>query len=358
MKTLSVVWIVLLLSIETQAQTSGRWLRFYNPDSTLIGFKNSEGKVTVAPRFEPQWAWGAFQNIIAVLEKRDGKYLSFYLTKSGREVGRDSVYYFDNQEDYEEEGFIRFRDHKIDKVGLFNKIGDLVIPAMYNDLYKVNNGLITALFGATKVRSKDEEHTSWKDGKEILIDTNNNILIEDFSYDRNINMYSVLISKKPSPDAIRTNFLAKDGSYYSFIDYRKEFISWLKTNVLNEHNKEKLRAALFDSLAYFKQDLGWVTEPKDSYLSKNYQRITRKLLQVNDTNIKYNTSVESLNNFIFNSHDFYNYYDERMESKTKYPVIRLTFDHNAMTPQHYQDQFEFLRTDEGYRMISVSIHNP
>ena len=47
-----------------------------------------------------------------------------------------------------------------------------------------------------------------------------------------------------------------------------------------------------------------------------------------------------------------------MESKTKYPVIRLTFDHNDMTPQHYQDQFEFLRTDEGYRMISVSIHNP
>jgi hypothetical protein len=357
-KTLSVIWIVLLLSIETQAQASEQWFRFYNSDSTLIGFKNSEGKVTVAPRFETQSGWGAFQNVIAVQEKRGGKYFNFYLTKSGREVGRDSVHFFDSKEDYEEEGFIRFRNHKTDKVGLFNRFGDIAIPAIYSDLSRVNNGLITALYGAKKVISKDGERHSWKDGKEILIDTNNNILIEDFSYNRNINMYSVLISKKPSPDARRTNFLAKDGTYYSFIDYRKEFISWLKTNVLNEHNKEKLGAALFDSLAYFKQDLGWVTEPKDSYLSKNYERITHKLLQVNGTNIKYNTSVESLNNFIFNSHDFYNYYDERMESKTKYPVIRLTFDHNAMTPQQYQDQFEFLRTDEGYRMISVSIHNP
>ncbi|MEJ7559944.1 MAG: hypothetical protein WKF66_16650 [Pedobacter sp.] len=358
MKTFAVICVVLLLCVETQAQLSERWYRFYNRDSTLIGFKNAEGKVSVAPRFQPQSAWGAFQNIIAVQEKRDGQYLNFYLTKSGREVGLDSVHYFDNGQDYEEEGYIRFRDHKTDKVGLFNKFGDIVIPAIYNDLTRVNNGLIIALSGAEKVRSEDGEHSSWRNGKLILIDTSNKVLMEDFNSYRSLNLFSLSITKNPHPDVIRKNFKAKNGTYYSFIDYKKEFLSWLKTNVLNNHSKEKLGSAFYDNLAYFKPDSGWVSEPKDTYLSQNYELIIKKLLQVNATDSRYSIAIDGLNGLIFNSPDFGPYYDGRNESKTKYPVLSLIFDYDEMTPQHKQDHFDFLRTDDGYRMISLSIRNP
>lgn len=358
MKTFAVICVVLLLCVDSQAQLSEQWFRFYNRDSTLVGFKNAEGKLSVAPRFQPQSAWGVFQNIIAVQEKRDGKYLNFYLTKSGREVGRDSVHYFDNGEDYEEEGFIRFRDHKADKVGLFNKFGDVVIPAIYNNMTRVSNGLITALSGAEKVTSEEGEHDYWKNGKEILIDTNNKVIIEDFSSDQNINFYSLIISKKPNPDVIRRNFKAKNGTYYSFIDYKKEFLSWLKTNVLNDQSKGKLGMVFFDSMAYFKPNLGWVNEPKDTYLSQNYELIVNKLLQMNATDSKYSIRLDGLNELIFNSPVFGTYYDGRNESKTKYPVLSLVFDYNDMTLQHKQDQFEFLRTDGGYKMISVSISYP
>ena len=358
MKTSAIICIVLLLCIETQAQFSERWFRFYNRDSTLVGFKNAEGKVAVAPRFNPQSAWGAFENIIGVLEKRDGKYLSFYLTKSGKEVGRDSVYSFDFQSDYEQEGFIRFHDRKIDKVGLLNRFGDIVIPAIYNNMSRVNNGLVTARSGAKKVSSEDGDHHYWKNGKEILIDTNNKVLIENFRYDQNINLFSLIISNKPHSDAIRKSFRAKDGTYYSFIDYEKEFLSWLKTNVLNDYSQEKLDLACFDSIACYTRDSGWVNESKNSYLSNNYDLIINKFLQIKRTNCKYGIHTYKLERHIFNSPEFRTYYDGRNESKEKYPLLSLVFNYNEMTPQHKQDVFSFLRTDEGYKMISVSISNP
>lgn len=357
MKTLAGICLIVLLYGETQAQFSGTWFRFYNPDSTLVGFKNSEGIVKMAPRFEPLSAWGAFENIIVVGENRDGIYRSYYLTKSGREVGRDSVHYFDNGEDYEQEGFIRFRDHKTDKVGLFNRFGDIVVPAVYDGMTRVTNGLITTLSGAEKVISEDGEHHYWNNGKEILIDTNNNVLIEDFSYDGNINFYSLIISKVPHSDVIRKNFKAKNGTYYSFIDYRKEFLTWLKTNLLNDYNKEKLGSAIFTNITYSKPDVGWVSEPKDTYLSQNYELIINKFLQINAADTKYSIFLDALNGFIFDSPDFKTYYDGRNDNKTKYPVLSLVFNYNDMTPQRKQDHFDFLRTDDGYKMISVTIRH-
>ncbi|MHC0443614.1 WG repeat-containing protein, partial [Flavobacterium sp. 3-210] len=81
---------------------------------------------------------------------------SYYLTKQGKIVGRDSLYVFDNGPDCENEGFIRFTNHKTDKMGIFNSEGKIVIPAQYSALTKVRNGLIVVLKDAEK--QQDGEH--------------------------------------------------------------------------------------------------------------------------------------------------------------------------------------------------------
>src|SRR5690606_42056116 len=62
--------------------------------------------------------------------------------KTGRKVGNDSLYYFDNVPDCESEGFIRFYDQANDLVGMLNSEGEIQIPAIYNGLGRVKNGMI------------------------------------------------------------------------------------------------------------------------------------------------------------------------------------------------------------------------
>src|SRR5262249_13239391 len=137
-------------------------------------------------------------------------------------------------------GFIRFRDPKTDKVGMFNRNGDIVIPARYNDMTRVRNGLITALIGAKKKWWKGGEHYSWIGGREILIDTANNTVIDNFKYAGNLNFFSLLISMQPNPDTLRQNFRTSDGRYLSFTDFDREFKAWLKNVLLGNFTKENL----------------------------------------------------------------------------------------------------------------------
>ncbi|WHT39712.1 hypothetical protein QNH98_03240 [Myroides sp. mNGS23_01] len=87
---------------------------------------------------------------MAVSEEVGESWKNYYLTKEGRSVGVDSLYIFDNGSDCESEGFIRFRDSKTDQAGMFNSKGDIAIPAVYNDLTRVRNGMIIGLKGAEK----------------------------------------------------------------------------------------------------------------------------------------------------------------------------------------------------------------
>ena len=91
-----------------------------------------------------------FDEIIAVNDETNGKWESYYLTKAGKKFGNDSLEFYDNSPVCESEGFITFRDRKTDKAGMFNRNGDIVIPAKYNFLSKVVNGMSTGLIGAEK----------------------------------------------------------------------------------------------------------------------------------------------------------------------------------------------------------------
>src|SRR5690606_15859169 len=111
-----------------------------------FGFKNDSGIVVIPPRFNGYSSNFRLTNICIVTEEHEGKQHRYYLTTSGKIVGRDSIYDFD----CEREGFIRFKNPVTDLTGLFDRNGKVVIPAIYNELTGVRNGLLVARKGAKK----------------------------------------------------------------------------------------------------------------------------------------------------------------------------------------------------------------
>lgn len=320
-----------------------------------MGFKDKNGVIKIEPKFTAFTTAGKFENIIAVTEEINGKWNSYYLTKAGRIVGRDSLQIFDNTADCENEGLIRFHDRKTDKVGMFNKKGDIAIPADYNALSRVTNGMIIALKDAKK--KEMGEHYSWQGGTQILIDSNNNILIDNFQYDEYLNFYSVLISSRPDPDTIRQNFKGVTGQYYSFVDYDKEFRAWLKTSLLDQFTKTSLLNCSYKEIYYWIEPAGWTPQVKNRFIDRNFDIIKKKLLALNSKECEYHIFDESLNLFIYGyeSDEFKNYFNNCGQSKDWiYPVKNIVISYKD-NKNLVQDHFEFLRTDNGYKLISISI---
>jgi len=338
-------------------QDNDTWTSFYNTDSTLIGFKDKNGNIKIEPKFMGLTSASKFDDIIAVTEELEvnEKWESYYITKTGRKVGKDSLYTFDNTADCECEGFIRFRDYKTDKVGMFNKNGDVVIPAEYNDLTRVRNGMIMALKGAEKKYSEGREYYSWVGGQELLIDASNNILIDDFKLDNNLDFLSVIISNFKSSDTLRQNFKAINGQYYSFLDFDKEFKTWLKSNLLDNFTKQNLLNVTYDEVTFWKEGCGWTKEQKENFIEVNFELIKLKILELNSDKCEYFISNEGLNPLIYESERYNDFFNNCGESKDWiYPVKNIVITHkiNNNLPQ---DHFNFLRTVNGYKLISITI---
>jgi len=278
MKHYILTCLLIILGTMLFAQSPDAWFPFWNKDSTLIGFKDKNGVVKIEPRFSSLTSEGTFENIIAITEEKNGDWDNYYLTKSGRIVGRDSLHIFDNSTDCEMEGFIRFHDPKTDKVGMFNKNGDIGIPATYNDLSRVRNGMIEANTGGKK--KIQVEHFWWVGSRQLLIDTNNNILIDSFYYDGYLNFYSRLIADEPNKDTTRQNFRGVNGKYYSFIDFEKEFRSWLRSNLLKNFTKNNLLNCSYKRIAVWKESKGPISKAKSEIIDRNFELIQRNPLLI------------------------------------------------------------------------------
>jgi hypothetical protein len=354
MKQTILLYIFLSLSCSLLAQNNDIWISFWDKDTTHLGFKDQSGNIKIEPRFMGMTIANQFENIIAVSEEENGSWKNYYLTKTGKIVGRDSLYVFDNGPDCENEGFIRFNDPKTDKMGFFNADGKIVIPAEYSDLTRVRNGMIIALKDA--VKEKDGEHFFWTGGKEFLIDINNKILIENFGYNDELNFYSLEKSKEKNPDPIRDNFLGVDGQYYSFINFDKEFKEWLKNKLLTDLSKENLLKHSYDKITYWKKkdDDGWITKSKASFIQQNYKIIKAKLLELKSANCDYHIFSESLNKFIFEADEYDQFFDNCRQPKDWINPVKNIVISPQDKNESGQDHFEFLRTKNGYKLISAS----
>lgn len=92
MKKIIILLTFIILNSSSYSQSSDVWTSFPNKDTTLIGFKDKNGTIKIAPKFTGFTIAGKFENIIAVSEDENGKWKSYYLTKQGKIVGRDSLY--------------------------------------------------------------------------------------------------------------------------------------------------------------------------------------------------------------------------------------------------------------------------
>lgn len=354
MKKIFFLFTFLILNCSVFAQHDDAWVAFWNKDTTLIGFKDKNGVIKIAPKFMGFTTAQKFENIIAVTEEENNQWKSYYLTKQGKIVGRDSLYTFDNGPDSENEGFIRFRDPKTDKMGFFNGEGKIAIPAEYSNLSKVQNGMIVALKGAEKVMAGFDGHFSWVGGKDYLIDTNNKILIEDFEYNDQLNFYSLQKSKEPSKDEIRDNFRGVNDEYYSFINFDKEFNHWLKNTVLTDLSKANLEKHAMNTITYWKEPDGWINAPKTKFIHQNYTYLKLKLQELKNPKCDYFISTDGLNQFIFESSEYDSYFNNSNESiEWKYPVKNIVINPKNKS-EFKQDHIQFLRTDNGYKLLCVS----
>lgn len=353
MKKLLSLLILVILHFPVFSQSNDIWTSFPNKDTTLVGFKDKNGIIKIEPKFSGFTTARKFENIIAVTEEENGKWKNYYLTKQGKVVGRDSLYVFDNSPDCENEGFIRFTDRKTDKMGMFDSEGKIVIPADYSVVSKAYNGTIAVLKDAEK--KQDGEHYFWTGGKQFLIDIHNKVLIENFKDSNDLNFYSLEKSKEPSKDETRDSFLGVDGEYYSFISYDKEFKYWLKNTFLPNLSKASLEKHSFDKITYWKEPNGWISESKTKFIHQNYNLIKLKLQQLNSPKTDYFISSDGLNQFIYESEEYDIYFNNCHESKDwQYPTMDIVI--NLKNKADFgQDHFEFLRTANGYKLISVSL---
>ncbi|MCF6352057.1 MAG: WG repeat-containing protein [Cyclobacteriaceae bacterium] len=362
MKIILFTYITFLIVLSTQAQNNNTWTAFWDESSGLTGFKNAKGQIEIEPKFMGLTTAKKFDGIIAAMEEKEGNYETYYLTKSGKKVGFDSLYMYDNGADCESEGYIRFRDKETDKVGMFDKNGTIIIPAIYNELSRVHNGLVWALKEAKKEywdKHKEDgcNHYSWKDGKEMLINTKNEIIIENIEYESNLSLLSLQISAEQNDTLNRQSFKGKNGKFYSFIDFEKEFSNWMNSELPNSLTLDKLIKVSFDSITYFKEPNGWKTELKADFLKRNVELIKTRLLEIKKPETDYFISINGLNPFIFEGKEFSKYYNNCGEAMSaKYPVMSLIIN-NKTKSGLLQDHFDFIRTDDGYKLISITISN-
>jgi len=330
-------------------QDNDIWTAFYGDNK--IGYKDKNGNIKIELKF---WRTSSdeFDKIIAV-EEYGGEWKNYFLTKEGRIFGIDSVYFFDNGIHHQCEGFFNFIDRKTDFIGMFDRNGNVVIPADYNYLGDVRNGMLNAINGAKKEcwhndRKGHCEHHILVGGKEMLIDTLNNVLIENFSelddggkYLGLLNPFSVEKSKVPNSDTTRVSYLAKDGSYYSFTIFEREFKQWLLNDLLVNLTLEKLMDASNDTIS-------WSSHPRNIYrgisskqqfITDNFELLKKELSLILNSDTEYHFTVK----YPFNS------------CGNISPNIELRISHKDSGEQNY---FEFSRINNGHKLTGVGIRTP
>ena len=354
MKYIILPFLLVLFFKNGRAQ-SDVWTAYWNADTTVYGFKNNSGQVTIEPRFSGAGIARKLEHIMSVIEESPstGKWSTYFLTRTGKKTGFDSLYFFDNAPDCENEGFIRFRDRGLDKVGLLNRNGEVAVPAIYNYLDRVQHGLLTGLTGAQK--RLDGEHYYWEGGETVLLDTTGKVLIRHFNAPYGINLYSMERSDQISNDPNRISYKGSDGRYYSFVDYEREFANWLK-NLLLTVNVEVMKKQVFDKVSYYTEEDGWVFKDGRSFIDKNYPVLKATLQKLQQPSCDSFIIRGGLNPFIYESKDYEKYFDNCNQAREgKYPQMSIYINHSGNGKTDHQEGLDFLRTDEGYKLINVNI---
>lgn len=355
-----------------RAQAEEAWTQFSvkAKQEEHYGYKNQRGQMTLPAKFGQFTAAQTFRHIIAVHEWADNS--MYYLLKSGRAVGRDSVYLFDYTVDCESEGKIRFQDRRRNRVGFFDAQGRVAIPASYNYVTPFHNGLALALIGARQTCDGDDtlrcEHPGWAGGRLVLLNARNEVLVDSLTAAQqrslNLNWYSLQINSL-SPDTTTTaSWRGVKGDQYTFVDYEKEFRRWLYdvfVPTVRAGNAAQVQALCFAEVAVAARSFrGWPQVTAAAFVAKyqaSFLHPTLGSLQRGAPGVE--IFDEDLNTLIFTGRAFQPFLtDCGRHFKEKYPIFNLVLTYPAQpatAPIEHQKHVEFIRTASGYRLFSVSL---
>lgn len=327
---------------------------FYGPD-TLIGFKDSRGNIKITPRFGGFTSARRLDKIAAVMDMRDNNFDTFYLLRDGREVARDSVYMVDLTFDCESEGYIRFTRND-GNMGLLDSNGKVAVPADYNIISRVVNGVVAALKGAEKDYWDKHDHDgcnhfSWKGGSWYLINTRNEVLIEEFKGNLRLDYSTLKISDAPSADPVRISFKGTNGKYYSFVDHEQQFREYLDKLL---KDSEKITLDAFPKI-FVTTKLATSETGSKSYLSKNMKAISAALKSIPknpETNMTFDPwlpvpdeALPRFSKYLDNCGDPMLY---------RYPVVCLWAKQEPNGELIGQDNFYFIKDNGSYRLLALS----
>ncbi|MDR1888768.1 MAG: WG repeat-containing protein [Zoogloeaceae bacterium] len=325
-------------------------------DDDLTGFRDAAGQVVIPPKFTAYLTPAKrFDAIIAVHEPgADGAFgRSYYLTRTGREVGKGEMHVFDNAFDCESEGFIRFRRRDTDKVGLFDRSGDIAIPADYDEMSRVTNGMVAALQDSRKIIHG--EHYSRSGGKSMLLDTQNRVLVTPFVerllYE--LDFTDLTISDTPDPAPERVNLQGVDGRYYAFAHLEKSFRRWLETALPENFDHAALSSVLFEHVVFSDRTEGSSSiMDKASFADRYLALIRDRLAVLRHPDADYFIVQNSISSFS-DLPGSEKYRDNCGDLSTRHPVMALII--NYPNEPLRQDHFYFLRTEQGYRLIEAAL---
>jgi hypothetical protein len=369
----------LLLSHLSFGQTQDIWVRFYDTTTEQSGYKDLKGNITIPAKIKAYTRADSFYNIIAVYEKADSLYKSYYMLKDGRRVGQDSVFMFDFTVDCESEGKIIFYDKKKDRVGFFDKNGIAIIPAIYNYVTPFRNGIAIAHRNAKRKCWEEGgdttncEHLGWEGGEMILINDKNEVLADSLNIDlSSINWYSKKENTSSIDTSIYVSIKGRDNITYSFIDFDKEFKKWFgKTFIPTIRSKNgTLKNLLFAEITYSSTKNGWTSLDKNEFLKLFPYALTSARFQTSKLK-ELSISEETTSSFMTESKLFTKYYDACGEhNRYRFPAfdVMMTYYKKRLKPLsdiqsgfykdyeiNYQEHFLFLRTEEGYKLLQVSL---
>ncbi|SEJ72082.1 WG containing repeat-containing protein [Dyadobacter sp. SG02] len=312
--------------------------------------------------------------IAIILDTTDSnKWRHYYKLANGRVLGEDSIYAFDATYDCESDGKIRFRDTIRDKVGFFDNNGRVVVPAIYNDASRFQNGMAMVIKDAKRVgwdgedcEKGDCEHWSWKGGSMMLINARNEVLVDQFEMDSYsvVNWYSLQLKDTPGDTSLYSSVKGKNGKWYVFLNYEKEFDKWFREKYLTASTDlQKLREFAHDSLvSSLPESTEWIRMSGDEFIQKCGSRLTARLQPIRDHEIKAFTSltIYGLNPYIHTGPSFEPFFDGCIPGDAgRYPSFNVTSNFMDKSGRlEYQEEYSFLRTNKGYKLIGVSWRNP
>jgi hypothetical protein len=359
--------LTMLITSSSYGQQLGNWYSYYDQKTDLTGYKNGLGQVKLSPRFGGLTKAVVFRNIIAVTDQRTNT--SYYLLKNGNIRAKDSLYVWDMTFDCEQEGKIRFRDPKTDKVGFLGIDGKISIGALYSDAQPFHNGLALVLYNGKRIcgdgsafsKQTPCEHWTW-DGVTALIDQKGNIVADSLDIDniRNVNWNSMHISNEPANTALRISLKAKNGRYLSFINYEKEFTQWFNNEYLNNILPAS-EASLFNTVCVeglFNNQIRKMYPSKTFYKAFG-QALQLKLQRIKTIKTKLQIIPDALNTMIYTQKQFKTYYTDCGDANVaEYPLFNVVVSYAQSSKQtDYQEHFSFLRTSNGYKLIEVAWKN-